>query len=74
MGYGLPVQFYPRQKTIRRPLDAATKSVPMYTSPSQRRSVMTTGFIPPHGGYKDLLSYRKSLIIFQATGLFCQRF
>lgn len=35
---------------------------------------MTNGFILPHGGYKDLLSYRKSLIIFQATKLFCQRF
>lgn len=28
---------------------------------------MTPGFIPPHGGYEDLHSYRKSLIIFQAT-------
>jgi four helix bundle suffix protein len=35
---------------------------------------MTNGFIPPHGGYQYLLSYRKSLVIFQATRLFCRRF
>lgn len=35
---------------------------------------MTAGFIPPHGGYNNLLSYRKSLIVFQATKLFCRRF
>jgi four helix bundle suffix protein len=35
---------------------------------------MTTGFIPPHGGYEDLLSYRKSLIVYDATVLFCRRF
>lgn len=32
------------------------------------------GFIPKHGGYKDLLTYRKSLIIYDATVRFCQRF
>ena len=32
------------------------------------------GFIPPHGGYKDLLSYQKSLVVFQATLYFCDRF
>jgi len=26
-----------------------------------------SGFIPPHGGYEDLHSYKKALIIFQAT-------
>ncbi len=35
---------------------------------------MTEGFIPAHGGYQDLLSYRKALIVFDATGHFCQRF
>jgi four helix bundle protein len=25
------------------------------------------GFIPPHGGYEELASYQKALIIFQAT-------
>ena len=35
---------------------------------------MTPGFIPPHGRYENLLSYRKALIVFDATKLFCQRF
>jgi len=35
---------------------------------------MTTGFIPPHGGYQKLLSYRKSLIVYDATVQFCKRF
>lgn len=34
----------------------------------------TEGFIPPHGGYQDLLSYQKALIVFQATLHFCDRF
>ena len=32
------------------------------------------GFIPPHGGYQELLSYQKSLVVFQATQYFCDRF
>jgi four helix bundle suffix protein len=32
------------------------------------------GFIPPHGGYQELLSYRKSLVVYQATLYFCDRF
>ena len=32
------------------------------------------GFIPPHGGYADLLSYRKALIVYDATVRFCARF
>jgi four helix bundle suffix protein len=32
------------------------------------------GFIPPHGGYKNLLSYQKSEIVFDATVYFCGRF
>jgi four helix bundle suffix protein len=35
---------------------------------------MTEGFIPPHGGYKNLLSYKKALIVFDATVYFCNRF
>lgn len=35
---------------------------------------MTEGFIPPHGGYKKLLSYQKAEIIFDATVFFCNRF
>lgn len=36
--------------------------------------VSWTGFIPSHGGYRDLLSYRRALIVFQVTHLFCERF
>ena len=32
------------------------------------------GFIPPHGGYKELLSYRKAEIVYDLTFRFCQRF
>lgn len=35
---------------------------------------MSEHFIPPHGGYQDLLSYRKALIVHDATVRFCQRF
>jgi four helix bundle suffix protein len=35
---------------------------------------MSEGFIPPHGGYKQLLSYQKSEIVFDATVFFCDRF
>jgi four helix bundle suffix protein len=32
------------------------------------------GFIPTHGGYENLLSYQKALIVFDATLYFCDRF
>jgi four helix bundle suffix protein len=32
------------------------------------------GFIPAHGGYHDLLSYQKAVIVFDATRYFCGRF
>jgi four helix bundle protein len=32
------------------------------------------GFIPPHGGYQKLFSYRKAEIVFDATVYFCGRF
>ncbi len=35
---------------------------------------MTTGFLPAHGGYQDLLSYRKSVIVYDLTVQFCGRF
>ena len=35
---------------------------------------MAKGFISPHGGYRDLLSFRKARIIFDGTVLFCRRF
>ncbi|TWU07492.1 four helix bundle suffix domain-containing protein [Stieleria varia] len=35
---------------------------------------MSEGFIPPHGGYQDLLSYKKSVIVYDITVQFCRRF
>ena len=35
---------------------------------------MTTGFLPAHGGYQDLLSYQKSVIVYDLTVQFCGRF
>src|SRR5690242_16097102 len=32
------------------------------------------GFIPPHGGYKGLLSYQMAEIVYDATVKFCDRF
>ncbi|MFZ2657196.1 MAG: four helix bundle suffix domain-containing protein [Victivallales bacterium] len=35
---------------------------------------MPEHFIPPHGGYKNLLSYKKSVIVYDAMVYFCDRF
>jgi four helix bundle suffix protein len=35
---------------------------------------MSAGFIPKHGGYQNLLSYKKALIVYDATVFFCDRF
>lgn len=35
---------------------------------------MADGFIPVHGGYRNLLSYQKAEIIFDATVCFTRRF
>lgn len=35
---------------------------------------MSEGFIPLHGGYEKLRSFRKSRIVYDATILFCERY
>ena len=35
---------------------------------------MPEGFIPPHGRYQELQSYKKSLVVYQATRKFCRDF
>jgi four helix bundle suffix protein len=35
---------------------------------------VTEGFIPKHGGYRNLLSYQKSEIVYDATVYFCDRY
>jgi four helix bundle suffix protein len=39
-----------------------------------RETIMTERFIPPHGGYQNLLSYQKAQIVYDATVRFCERF
>lgn len=36
--------------------------------------MMGQGFLPKHGGYESLLSYRKTKIVYDATVLFCDRY
>lgn len=56
------------------------KSVPPRTRatgdihPSQSSPPAHLGFIPPHGGYEDLLSFKKARIVYDATVRFCDRF
>jgi four helix bundle suffix protein len=38
------------------------------------KSLQPSGFIPPHGGYRKLLSYQKAEIVYDATVYFCARF
>ena len=33
-----------------------------------------SGFIPPHGAYRELLSYQKGEVIYDITFRFCERF
>jgi four helix bundle suffix protein len=35
---------------------------------------MSTGFIPKHGGYQNLFSYKKAVIVYDATVFFCDHF
>jgi four helix bundle suffix protein len=35
---------------------------------------MAENFIPPHGGYEDLLSFQKARIVYDGTVRFCERF
>jgi four helix bundle suffix protein len=35
---------------------------------------MNDGFVPPHGGYRKLLSYQRSVVVYDATVRFCERY
>jgi len=52
---------YPTLSLARRPLLAILSN-------------MTDSFIPPHGGYEDLLSFQKARIVYDATVFFCDRY
>ena len=36
-------------------------------------STSSPGFLPPHGNYRQLLSYQKAEVVFDITFRFCQR-
>jgi four helix bundle suffix protein len=40
----------------------------------ERSLTLSEHFIPPHGGYRKLLSYQKAEIVYDATVSFCDRF
>jgi four helix bundle suffix protein len=42
--------------------------------PGKAAAQVPSGFIPPHGGYRNLLSYRKAEIVYDATVRFTERF
>jgi len=58
-----------RTKKTRMTKRAIARKDSSSASPSS-----SPGFIPPHGGYEQLLAYRKSQIIYDATVRFCDRF
>lgn len=37
-------------------------------------SVVNSSFLPPHGCYRELLSYRKAEVVYDLTYRFCERF
>ena len=40
----------------------------------ERTPRMPENFIPPHGGYEELLSFQKARIVYDGTVRFCERF
>jgi len=40
---------------------------------SKKEKLTTEHFIPPHGGYEDLLSFQKARIVYDGTVRFCER-
>ena len=61
----------PADKTKKT--NSTKKTGASHSSPQSSLSY-PAGFIPPHGGYEQLLAYRKSEIIYDATVRFCDRF
>jgi four helix bundle suffix protein len=53
-----------------------TRDEKALSSPSSLKSLGPgqKGFIPPHGGYEQLLSFQKARIVYDGTVKFCERF
>jgi four helix bundle suffix protein len=47
---------------------------PEQTVRGRRHMTESSGFIPPHGNYRELLSYQKAEIVYDITFRFCERF
>jgi four helix bundle suffix protein len=53
---------------------SVAKPLASLESPSSLPGARAHAFIPPHGGYQELLTYQKALIVYDATLYFCNRF
>src|SRR2546426_2598648 len=47
---------------------------PILLAASRMTAPDQPGFIPPHGNYRELLSYQKAEVVYDITYRFCQRF
>ena len=63
----------PRTKVTKR-TQARPGPSPSLKALSSLPPADEAGFIPPHGGWKKLLSYQKALVVYDATLHFCDRF
>ena len=63
-----------KTKTTKRTEGQLSPSTSFQSLPSLPPANSYPGFIPPHGGYKNLFSYQKAEIIYDATAHFCARF
>ncbi len=61
-----------KNKGTKRIVPKDQETIP---SPASLPSLSETeGFIPPHGGYEQLLSFQKARIVYDGTVRFCDRF
>lgn len=47
---------------------------PIFRGRDETGDEMKDGFIPKHGGYQDLLSFKKARVVYDATVFFCERY
>src|SRR5438874_7274980 len=63
-----------RKTEVTKRTEGLGNPLPSLKSLSSLPQTQGDTFIPPHGGYRDLLSYQKALVVYQATLHFCDRF
>jgi four helix bundle suffix protein len=64
----------PERKTKRTKATQGRSPLPSLKSLPSLPSGDGDGFIPPHGGYEQLLAYQKAVVVYDATLHFCGRF